>query len=162
MKDLKVRVTLLQNEKAALEKAKQDLLSKVEELEEQAKSKDQCLEELKAQVKESKRVRVESTKKISDLKAEIKYMEDQWAKSVIEIQENFLAQAKVIFPTANFKKIKLHCYIMDGRIVDFPAKEDNDADLESDPINQKVDNQAFDPFCCQSLCILCMPFCGLL
>ena len=29
---------------------------------------------------------------------------------------------------------------MDGRIVDFPAKEDSDADLESDPINQKVDN----------------------
>lgn len=47
MKDLEERVTLLQNEKAALDKAKKDLTSKVKELRGQVKSKDKQLEELK-------------------------------------------------------------------------------------------------------------------
>ena len=76
MKDLEERVTILQNEKAALERAKQDLLSEVEELKEQAKSKDQCLGEMKAQVEEMKTAQGKSTKKIFNLKAKFKYMED--------------------------------------------------------------------------------------
>ena len=91
MKDLEERVTFIQNEKVALDKAKLDLTSKVERLKELVKTTDRLLEELKDHLKESEKAHFDLAKKDFKLKEEIKYMEGQWVKSATKIEQNFLA-----------------------------------------------------------------------
>ena len=74
VKDLKERVTLLQDEKLALEKAKQ---AEVEELRGQVWSKDHQLEESKVRISELKKAFAELFEATSKLKAEVKYIEEQ-------------------------------------------------------------------------------------
>ena len=95
------------------------------------------MDELRGQLEESEKDNTELARKISELNEEIKYAEDQWAKLAIEIKQNFLAQAKVICPKADFSKIGLHCHVVGSRIVDIPIKDDN-ADLESDLVNPET------------------------
>lgn len=82
MKDLEERISTLQNDKLALEEAKQKLTSDLIESKEVARLKDQRLEEKDHQLKESvtwvselEKANAESFEVISKLRAYIKFIE---------------------------------------------------------------------------------------
>ena len=85
------RVTLLQNEKLVLEKAKQELFSEVDELKGLVRSKDQQLEESRVWLFKLEKAHADSSKEVSKLKAEVKYIGEQWGKSTFEIKGKTLA-----------------------------------------------------------------------
>ena len=139
VKDLEERVTLLRNEKLALEKAKQELSFKVDELKGQVRSKDQQLEELRVRLSELEKAHVDSSKVISKLKAEVKYIEEQWQKSAFKIKGNILAQSQVICLEANFSEVRLDKHVVDGRIEVIPD-DDDEGGLGSEPTNPAADS----------------------
>ena len=50
-----------------------------------------------------------------------------------------MARAVVIYLEADFGKVGLHHHAVDGHIENIPAKEDDEVDLESDPVNPITD-----------------------
>ena len=70
-------MTLLQDEKLALEKVKQ---VKVKDLREQVWSKNHQLEESKVWISELEKAFTESFEVASKLKVKVKYIQEQWGK----------------------------------------------------------------------------------
>ena len=76
VKNLEEKITLLQNEKLALERAKQELSSKVAELKGQVQSKYEELQESSTNLLKLRKAQVELIEEIFKLKVEIKYIEE--------------------------------------------------------------------------------------
>ena len=95
MKKLEKRITFLQNVKLALEKAKQEVSSKLAEVKKQVQLKYQYLEELRAHMSKFEKAHVDSSKVISKLKVEFKNIKDQWEKSTFKIKAISWRNAKL-------------------------------------------------------------------
>ena len=132
-KDMEESNTLFRDEKATLERPKQELASKIEGMKKQVMAKDQQLEVLNGQLTKFK---ADSAQEISDLKVKIKHMEQQWEKSLV--------QAKAICPKANFSEVGLDKHVIDGHIEVIPDDEDEEnGDQESSRPSTRLTLDAF-------------------
>ena len=121
VKDLKGKLSLLQDEKVALEKAKRD---KTSELREQLQSWDSQLDELRSRISELEKERDVAAEAAAKAKAEVVHVEQLWAQSAHEIKNNLLDQCRVICPDADFGEVRLDKIIIKDRIKVAPDEDD--------------------------------------
>ena len=133
VKELKERLSLLQDKKSALEKAKQ---VETDDLKKQLQSRDKQLDESWALILELEKACAESAKATNKAKAEVVHVEQLWAQSAHEILNNLLEQCQVICPDANFSEVGLDKIVIDGCIEVAP---DDDNEGVRDPEFDRVD-----------------------
>ena len=113
VKVLKEKLSLLQDGKVALEKAKR---VNTNELREQLQSRDTQLDELRGRILELEKERDASAIAVAKAEAKVAYMEQLWAESAHEIKNNLLDQCRVICLGADFSEVGLDNIVVDGCI----------------------------------------------
>ena len=121
VKDLKGKLSLLQDEKVAMEKAKRD---ETNELREQLQSRNSQLNELWGRISKLEKELDAAIEAAAKAKVEVVHVEQLWAQSVHEIKNNLLDQCRVICPDADFGEVRLDKIIVKDRIKVAPDEDD--------------------------------------
>ena len=129
VKVLKERISLLQNEKEALEKAKRD---ETNELREQLQSLDSQLDGLQDRISELEKDRDAAVEDAATAKVEVVHVERLWAQSAHEIKNNLLDQCQVICIDADFGEVGLDKIIVEGHIEVAPDDSEDIGTLDAD------------------------------